>query len=87
MLNFIGAVNLANEYGMMYDMYGTGAGFGITGFILNLLIILIVITIVITLLSKTNFVDGDSEQLTHIKKDLEDVKKNIKEIKKKLDKI
>ena len=78
---------MANGYAMMYDMYGTGAGFGITGFILNLLIILIVIAVVIALLSRTNFVGGGSEQLARMEKDLEDVKKNVEEIKKKLDEI
>ncbi|MBE0524124.1 MAG: hypothetical protein IBX40_07320, partial [Methanosarcinales archaeon] len=66
---------MVNGYGMMYDMYGTGTGFGITGFVLNLLIILIVIAVVIALLNRTNFVGGGSERLARMEKDLEDVKK------------
>lgn len=70
-----------NGFGMM------GAGYGITGFVLNLLIILIIIAVVITLLNRTNFVGGGSERLARIEKDLEEVRKTVDEIKKKLDEI
>jgi uncharacterized membrane protein (DUF106 family) len=73
---------------MGYDGFGMmGGEYGITGFVLNLLIILIIIAVVIALLNRTNFVGGGSEQLARMEKDLEDVKKNVEEIKKKLNEI
>ncbi|MCL7475586.1 MAG: hypothetical protein M8352_06040 [ANME-2 cluster archaeon] len=72
---------------MMHDLYGTGIGFGIGGFLVDILIIIIVVGVVILLLNRTNYMAGGSERLARMEKDLEDVKKTVEEIKNKLDEI
>lgn len=72
---------------MMYELYGTGTGFGITWVFLNIVIILIVVVAVVTLLNRSNYVAVGSEQLARMEKDLEDVKRTAEEIKNKPDEI